>query len=393
MLKKLLILLCFLILIAGSGCTDGTTTDANTSSGQGEDLFPDKANIEYARYFDVEYHNNYKTVTVSEPGTNVSYSYILVQKGTPAPEIAEGDMLIEVPVDSLVALSTTHLPGLEIIGEQQKLKAISNFDYVNSPKVREMIENGQLEQVKTGEDLNTEMIISLNPDIVMTTTVGDGAYDDHISHLRNMGLSPVINIEYKEETPLGQTEWIKFISLFFNKEKEANEYFDTVAGNYEQLAANVSNVDARPEVMAGMSWKGTWYVPGGKSLISTYIEDAGGSYVWDDDDHTSTIILDFETVFNQSSDTDYWITTQIFNDMNDVQNKDPLLMELNPARQETIYTNCARVSEMGGNDYYESGIVHPDLILADLVSIFQPQVLPDHEPVYYKHVGNTSGEE
>jgi iron complex transport system substrate-binding protein len=38
----------------------------------------------------------------------------------------------------------------------------------------------------------------------------------------------------------------------------------------------------------------------------------------------------------------------------------------------------------GGNEYFETGPAHPDRILADMISIFHPELLPDHELYYYQ---------
>lgn len=34
---------------------------------------------------------------------------------------------------------------------------------------------------------------------------------------------------------LNRAEWVKFLGLFFNKEKEASQYFDTVERQYNRL--------------------------------------------------------------------------------------------------------------------------------------------------------------
>ena len=41
---------------------------------------------------------------------------------------------------------------------------------------------------------------------------------------------------------------------------------------------------------------------------------------------------------------------------------------------------------LGGNDYYESGIVRPDLVLEDFIRILHPEVLPDNDLFYYKNL-------
>ncbi len=40
---------------------------------------------------------------------------------------------------------------------------------------------------------------------------------------------------------------------------------------------------------------------------------------------------------------------------------------------------------MEGMIFYESGTSHPDVILADLIHIFHPDLLPDHQLYYFRN--------
>jgi iron complex transport system substrate-binding protein len=51
-----------------------------------------------------------------------------------------------------------------------------------------------------------------------------------------------------------------------------------------------------------------------------------------------------------------------------------------------VFNNDARSSLAGGNDYWESGTVRPDLVLADLIEVFHPDLLTDHSFVYYRQL-------
>ena len=51
-----------------------------------------------------------------------------------------------------------------------------------------------------------------------------------------------------------------------------------------------------------------------------------------------------------------------------------------------VYAFNRRVNEQGGNDYYESSAAHPNLVLLDLVKIFHPDLVPDHDFVYYRQL-------
>lgn len=355
------------------------------------DYFPDRIAIEYAKGFTVEYHNNYKVVTVKEPESEQLYNYVLVQRGTPVPDLGIDAIVIEIPVKSIVALSTTHLPALEITGELEKLKAVNSFNTVNTPVVREMIDEGRIKELGSGMNTNTELIVSISPEIVMTTTTGVPDYDKHIKELSDLGLKPVINIEYKEPDPLGRAEWVKYISLFFNKEKEANAYFSNVSSLYNDLKSKTASVENKPTVMSGDTWQGIWYVPGGNSFVAQYLEDAGANYFFSEDDHTASVPLDYEAVFDKGKDADYWVSSGMWDSLDEVVAVDPVYAKFKAVKDGNMYTNYFRVNEHGGNDYYESGIVRPEVVLADLVSIFHPELVQEHDLVYFKQLKPISG--
>ncbi|SFM27060.1 ABC transporter substrate-binding protein [Methanolobus profundi] len=384
------ILLILATCILFSGCIGDSSQEENSliddDYNSSMDYFPHKINIEYAQDFSVEYHNNYKLVTVTEQDNDNEYSYVLVQKGTPVPEHDPDSIVVEIPVESVAALSTTHLPALEIIGKTDTIKAVSSFAYINSIPVRQMIENETIDEVGTGSYMNTEAMIKIEPDVIFTLTTGIPYDDDHIDNLIDLGLKPVVVDEYKETSALGQAEWIKFISLFFNAEEDASEYFDQVASDYNEMVKVTRSIEDRPVVMSGMAWQGTWYVPGGNSLIAQYIDDAGAVYFWSDNNNTATVTLDFEAVFDQGKEADYWISSGMWNNTEELEAEDVLYLEFGSVNNGNVYTSYYRINENGGNDYYESGIVRPDLVLADFVKMFHPELVPDHELVYHKRI-------
>jgi iron complex transport system substrate-binding protein len=51
-----------------------------------------------------------------------------------------------------------------------------------------------------------------------------------------------------------------------------------------------------------------------------------------------------------------------------------------------IFNNNKRTSNYGGNDFWESGIIHPDIILQDLRKIFNPEQTPEYNLFYYKEL-------
>ena len=52
-------------------------------------------------------------------------------------------------------------------------------------------------------------------------------------------------------------------------------------------------------------------------------------------------------------------------------------------KQQQLFNNDLRVNAKSGNDYWESGVINPHIILKDLIEIFHPQII-EHELYYYR---------
>ena len=55
-------------------------------------------------------------------------------------------------------------------------------------------------------------------------------------------------------------------------------------------------------------------------------------------------------------------------------------------KENLIYNNNYRQNAEGANDYWQSGITHPHIVLKDLVKIFHPELLPKYEMVYHQRI-------
>ncbi len=376
--------------VASNGSVNPTATvdRANCVSdyNQNIDYFPDKADIKYAKGFEVEYRDNYKIVTVKNPwkGADVSFQYILIQCGTPIPEGFDRAQIVRVPVESVVTLSTTYLGHLDRLKLLDRLVGVSDAKKINTPGVIAKLENNELAEVGTNHTLNIESILNLNPDLTLTFGTGNPQFDSH-PKLLEANLNVALNAAYVENSPLGRAEWIKFTALFFNQEAKAEQIFAEVDREYHRIAKRVRDIEDRPTVFTGFNRNGTWYVPGGQSYVAQFLADAGADYLWKDNPERGSIPLDFEVVYDKAVDADFWVkVSQDWQTKSDVVGADPRYANFAAWKSDRIYNNTARVNPHGGNDYWESGVVNPHIILADLVKIFHPEVLDDTEKTYYQ---------
>jgi len=354
---------------------------------EGIDYFPNKLEVERAVGFTVEYFDNYKVVTTLRawPGSDQQFEYVLVQCGTPAPEGYEDATVIEIPVDEAVMMSTTYLTTLDDLGLLDRLVGLDSFSYTTNETVRGMIDADNLVEIApTGQEVNVEVALDLNPDFIMTFSSGVPEYDLH-PVMMEAGLPVVMNADWMENVPLGRAEWVKFTALFFNAEETANTVYDGIVADYEAATELAASVEDRPLVMSDTPYEGTWYTPGGGASTAKLIADAGGNYVYADTEESGTLYLDFETVYNDALDADVWINAFGFETREDMLAADARFGDFAAFQSGNVWSNDKRGSSFN-TEYYETGVVHPHIVLQDLVAIFHPDLMPDYEPYYYRQV-------
>lgn len=367
--------------------TENLTDGCVETYSEGVDYFPQKAEVTHSSGFNIEYFDNYKVVTVNSPfpGAEEEATYLLVQCGTAVPDGFEEAVIIETPVDSFAAMSTTYLPHLPTLGVVDKLVGLDSLAFASTAAVRERIDAGEITEIGAGADVNVEQALDLDPDFVMTYSSGSADFDSQ-PKLEEAGITVVVNSDYLDTTPLGQAEWGKFLAAFFNQEAAANAWFEAVVAEYEALTAVAAAAEESPTVFVSSPFEGTWYMAGGKSYVAELLADAGASYLWADDESTSTLFLDFETVYDKASEADYWINIGFIASLADLAAADERFADFAAFQNGNVYNNDLRTNEFGGNDYYEGGAANPHWVLADLIKIFHPELLPDHEFVYYRLV-------
>ncbi|MCJ7696253.1 MAG: ABC transporter substrate-binding protein [Anaerolineaceae bacterium] len=353
--------------------------------------FPEIMQTEYAQGFIIEYHTNYKILTVTQPwsGAKQVFSYVLVQRGTEVPDtVLENSLVIEVPIRSIVTMSTTYFPYLEKFKLMDSLVGVDDTTYIYNEMVQDMAERGILNIIGGGAGggaVNVEALIDLAADVIMTSASGIPEYDAH-PKLIEAGLPVVINADYLENTPLGRAEWGKFIAAFYNLESEANREFSMVVDRYNALVSLTSDITDKPAVFTNTDFQGSWYVPGGQSYAAILLKDAGATYLWADDESTGANPLSFEEVYDKAADAEYWLNVGFAGDLTSLLAMDERYFDFSAFQNGKVFNYTNRVNAYGGSDYFESGVANPDVILADLIAIFHPQLLPEHMLFYYKQL-------
>jgi len=206
----------------------------------------------------------------------------------------------------------------------------------------------------------------------------------HLKKIRELGIPVVINAEYLEKHPLGRAEWIKFVALFFGKEKEADSVFSVIEQEYLSTLELAKQAKQKPTVMSGILYGDAWFMPAGKNYAARLFHDAGLNYLWNDTESNGFLELSFESVYTKAKDADFWIGVGSFNSLQEIQVTESRYSLFKPFKQKQVYTYNARKGAKGGSEFLELGYLRPDLILKDLVKIAHPELLPDYEMFFHK---------
>ncbi len=332
----------------------------------------------YAKGFEISYHGDIKTLTIQNPwekAANVTVSYKLSLNNK------TGNICI--PIKSCICLSTTHIPMINAIDEISSIVGVSSPKIASNKTISQKYSAGLISDIGYEDALNYEQILLLKPDVIFTYGVLAGNLG-YLKKLNSIGLQSVMNAEYLERHPLGKAEWIVYMSAFYNKENQAKKTFDSIATIYNSLKQLSKNVKNRPLVMSGSPWQGSWWIPGGQSYFAQLIHDAGGDYIWRNDSSASSHARGSERILSETTKAVYWIHCGAAHNLKQLEQMDPSIKHINSFKNKGVFNNNARVNTAGGNDFWETGILEPHIILADLIKILHPEILQLDSLSYYK---------
>jgi iron complex transport system substrate-binding protein len=308
-----------------------------------------------------------------------------VDRKEPIPDSLSGKVIIPVPVNRVICLSTSHLAFLEQLGELAKVTGISGARYVSNPSIQKGIREGVIKDVGYGSNLNYEEIIRQKPDLVLVYGV-DAEISGCLDKFRELQIPAVIVAEYLEPNPLGKAEWIKLVAPFFRKEDMADSLYDLTERRYLKWCGVAAGLPERPAVMVGLPYRDSWWIPGGESYMARLIADAGGNYLGRNNASRESSVISMEDAIHLFSPAEFWINAGMINRKSEILALDQRFERLAFYRKARIFNNNKLSTPAGGMDFWESGTVKPDLILRDLITIFHPGILPSDSLTYYQEI-------
>ena len=117
--------------------------------------------------------------------------------------------------------------------------------------------------------------------------------------------------------------------------------------------------------------------------MANLINDAGGDYLLNYLEGSVSHPISIESAMVKGMDADIWINTGSAESLTEIHAKFPRLAVLPVLKNRMVYNSNKRINPLGGNDFYESAAVKPNLVLKDLVEIFYPDSI-SHELFYFQ---------
>lgn len=335
--------------------------------------------LNYATGFAVNNFEDYKEVIVFSPwkkGEIYARYYLVKDIKTKTPNDGEK---IKIPLKTLASTSVTHLEFLSLLDEIQTITGVCSPALIYNSELQKNIQAGKITDLGDAFSLNVEKTLVLKPEALMTS--GFNQADAAAQRIGQAGIPVIFNNEWMETSLLGRAEWIKFVAVFYNKEQLADSIFTDIEKRYNELKDRALKVKKKPKVMSGNNFRGTWYMPAGQSFMGQLFRDAGGDYFYANDTTTGSLPLNVETVLKNFAETDVWLNVN-FSTIDELIKTDSKHEFFHPVITRQVYNFNKRLLPSSANDFWESAVARPDLLLGDVIAILHPELLPDYEFVY-----------
>lgn len=343
---------------------------------------------------------------------------------------------ISQPLGRLIVTSTSYIGFLDAVGADSVIVGVSGGEYVCDSSVAAGLSNGTVVDIGYDASPDYEKIMALKPDLLLTYSVSP-VKSQFFSKLESLGIKTFIVNEHLERHPLARAAYIRLFGALTGNMAAADSVLKIVSENYISLRDSVQgglgandayasdkgelnagdekqgsggtegNTPKPRKILVNIPYKDQWFIPGQESYLTTLFKDAGGEILGAKSGSSVSGQISVETAYSLSKEADLWMNVGWCQTLEQLLSVNPLfddfLMDIQGNASARGYSNaegCAtnssdtsasvvwndnnRLNPKGGNDFWESGVVRPDLLLRDLIGIFSGEY--GYATIYYKSI-------
>lgn len=307
----------------------------------------------------------------------------LCDEGTPQPTNFDGVVVAE-PVRRIAVLSSSFVAMLDAIGCVERVVGVSGLKFITNESIRRAAADNRVGEIGYDSNMNFEQIAARRTDIVLLY----GLYGEDAAttaKLRELGIPYLYIGDYVENEPLGKAEWMVALGYLCGCEERAIAEFAAIEQRYIAIRDRKYCSAYKPRVMLNLPYRDTWFMPSKHSYAVRLIEDAGGEYIYPQNDSPSSVPIATEEALLLASKADFWLNVGQVTSLDELRAVAPRFAEVDAVRFGRTYNNNRRTSATGGSDFWESGAVRPDVVLSDIVKILHSEA-PTDSLYYYRQL-------
>lgn len=373
-MKRLIIT--FLIFMLLFSCNNNATKKQKPIS------VTKQSTLKYAKNLEIITYDDYQKIVVKNPVNKLENIYYLVDVNKAIPKNLANKKVIRTPLNKIIVTSTTHIAMLELLGVEKSLIGFPQTYFVSSEKIRQRIESGLVKELGNVQQLNTEIILTIKPDLIISFEIN--GLNKTMQELDKKGFNILLNTDWQEETPLGRVEWIKLYGALFHQQNKADSIFKSIEKNYVDAVKIAQKVTKKPTILSGIVFNDVWNLPAGKSLEAQLLKDANTQYLWSETEGTGSLSLSIEVVLDKAKEAEIWIAPGIYDSMETLTKSNNLYPHFNPIKNKQVYSYAHLRGKTGGYIYFETASTRPDLVLKDLIKIAHPELMRHYEFTFYQ---------
>ncbi|MCR5357509.1 MAG: ABC transporter substrate-binding protein [Lachnospiraceae bacterium] len=237
--------------------------------------------------------------------------YLLVPEGQDLPGSLPKDItVIKQPVDSTYLVSTSVMDLVRQIGalDSVKLSGLEADDW-HIKEAAERINDGRMEYAGKYRAPDYELILKNGCNLAIENTMI--FHDPEVKEkLEELGIPVLVETSSYEKDPLARLEWIKLYGLIFDRQEEAEEFYNSESKKIEEALNGESS--GKSLAFFSISATGMVNVRTPDDYMATMIGMAGFTYVpgkdsYKNDVSTATVNMQMEDFFAAAKDADILI--------------------------------------------------------------------------------------
>ena len=387
-MRRLTALLAALLLLAFTGCAANPAQPESPSSPAQAD--ETQADFQVESAYPLEYAKEF-TVDECTGGTRLitiqNARYLVVPESSTVPNgLSEDITVLQKPLANVYLVSTSAMdPILKLDALSAVTLSGTSAENWYLPEAKEAMENGEISYAGKYSAPDYELIVSANCGLAIENTMIYHTPEVK-EQLEKFGIPVLVERSSYESDPLARMEWVKLYGILFDKEAEAETFFNEQVQHIRPLLGQ----DTTGKTAAFFSVTSNNLVTVRKSndYVAKMIGMAGGEYVFsdlsDNGNNLATINLSLEEFYAGAKDADVLIYNSTIEGKiettEQLLSKCPMLADFKAVQNGNVW--CTTQS------LFQESMELPDLIL-DMNRVFtaeSPNAVNEDELKFLTHV-------